>query len=426
MKQIPEILVEKAEILEQYYNIHYPELAPLVKQCFLNTIETTVKQLQDGSYFVITGDIPAMWLRDSAAQVRHYLRYAELDRELGDIIEGVIQQQIKFVNLDPYANAFNESANGKGHQDDTLLHPHVWERKYEVDSLCAPLYLSYEYWKRTGCTSIFNDDYLDMLSNVLKIFGIEQKHEDSSYYFQRHNGAKTDTLTNKGKGRPVNDTGMTWSGFRPSDDCCKFGYLIPANMMAVVALGYGEEICREVYKNSEYAERYSVLKNEIRDGIEDYGIVKHPVYGDIYAYETDGYGNYNLMDDANSPSLLAMPYLDYCDMNDIRYQNTRRFVLSEDNPYYHSGALASGVGSPHTPQGMIWHIGIIMRAMTSHSDEEIKDCLAMLAKTHAGTNFMHEAFCPNDPSEYTRPWFAWANSLFADLLIVLMERNFFA
>ncbi len=426
MIKIPEILKEKATILEQYYKINYPDLAPLAKQCFLNTIQTTVKQLDDGNYFVITGDIPAMWLRDSAAQVRHYLRYAKSDLELSTIIAGVIKQQVKFVKLDPYANAFNESANGKGHQDDTELHPHVWERKYEVDSLCAPLYLSYEYWKVTGNNAIFDNDYLEMLNTIIKVFKIEQKHETSSYSFQRYHCAKTDTLVNQGKGRPVNDTGMTWSGFRPSDDCCKFGYLIPANMMAVVALSYGEEICREVYKNEEYAEKCRILKEEIKDGIEDYGIVKHPVYGDIYAYETDGYGNYNMMDDANSPSLLAMPYLHYCDLSDVRYQNTRRFVLSEDNPYYHSGTHASGVGSPHTPEGMIWHIGITMRALTSNDKEEIKDCLAMLAKTHAGTNFMHEAFDPNDPANYTRSWFAWANSLFADLLLVLLERDFFA
>ena len=426
MKQIPNILEEKAVELERYYQKNYPELAPLAKQCFLNTIETTVKQLEDGSHFVITGDIPAMWLRDSAAQVRHYLRYAKLDSELSEIIEGVIKQQVKFVLLDPYANAFNESASGIGHQDRTILHPHVWERKYEVDSLCAPLYLSHEYWKQTGNTAIFTEDYLKMINAVIETFTTEQHHEKSPYYFERHDCVKTDTLVNQGKGRPVNHTGMTWSGFRPSDDCCKFGYLIPANMMAVVALGYAEEICSEVYKNAEVAEKCRALKEEIQDGIEDYGIVKHPVHGEIYAYETDGFGNYNLMDDANSPSLLAMPYLNYCDLSDTRYQNTRSFVLSEDNPYYHSGAYASGVGSPHTPEGMIWHIGIVMRALTSNKEEEIKDSLAMLAKTHAGTNFMHEAFDPNDPADFTRSWFAWANSLFADLLIVLKERNFFA
>lgn len=425
MKQIPGILEEKAAELEAYYKINYPDLAPLARQCFLNTIETTVKQPEEGSYFVITGDIPAMWLRDSAAQVRHYIRYAKEDQALREIIEGVIKKQVEFVNIDPYANAFNESGNGKGHQDETRLNPHVWERKYEVDSLCAPFYLSYAYWKQTGVTSIFTEDYINMVKAVLKVFTVEQRHENSPYYFRRHHCVKSDTLINNGKGRPVNHTGMTWSGFRPSDDCCKFGYLIPANMMAVVALTYAKEICLEVYKDVETAGKCDLLKEEIRDGINDYGIVEHAVYGRIYAYETDGFGNYNLMDDANSPSLLALPYLNYCGTADSMYQNTRKFILSEANPYYHTGRYAKGVGSPHTPKGMIWHIGIIMQALTSDRDEEIRQCLSMLAQTHAGTNFMHEAFDPDHPEEYTRPWFAWANSLFADLLVELMEKKFF-
>lgn len=425
MNQIPGILEEMAAELEAYYKINYPNLAPLARQCFLNTMETTVKQLENDSYFVITGDIPAMWLRDSAAQVRHYVRYAKKDKNLRNIIEGIIKKQVEFVNLDPYANAFNDSFSGQGHQDDTQLNPHVWERKYEVDSLCAPLCLAYAYWKETGEISIFNGDFLKMIDTVLKLFTIEQKHENSAYYFKRHDCAKTDTLVNNGKGRPVNYTGMTWSGFRPSDDCCKFGYLIPANMMAVVALSHGEEICRKIYKNTECAEKLKILMDEIKDGIEDYGIVQHPKYGSIYAYETDGYGNFNLMDDANSPSLLAMPYLNYCGIEDTIYQNTRSFVLSADNPYYYKGKYAVGVGSPHTPTGMIWHIGIIMQALTSNNDKEIKECLEILSKTHAGTNFMHEAFNSDNPEDFTRPWFAWANSLFADLLIVLMEKQFF-
>lgn len=423
--KIPQILLEKAEELETYYKAVCPDMAPFVKQCFLNTIETTAKQLEDGSYFVITGDIPAMWLRDSAAQVRHYVRYAREDKELQEILEGVIQKQAELVAIDPYANAFNESADGRGHQDITQLNPRVWERKYETDSLCAPLYLAYHYWKETNRENIFTDGFLTMLKLILKVFRTEQNHESSPYSFQRQNCAKTDTLINQGKGRPVNYTGMTWSGFRPSDDCCKFGYLIPANMMAVVALTYGAEIVREVYKDSELAAEYTGLAEEIQDGISDYGIVEKGGSGRIYAYETDGFGNYNLMDDANSPSLLAMPYLNYCSRDDELYKNTRRFVLSRENPYYSSGSFAAGIGSPHTPKGMVWHIGIIMQALTSDSEEEIRSCLSMLSATHDKTYFMHEAFHPDNPGEYTRPWFAWANSLLAELLITLKEKNFF-
>lgn len=424
--KIPDSLVQRANQLEAYYRIHYEPLAIPARQCFLNTIETTVKQLEDGSYFVITGDIPAMWLRDSASQVGLYVRFAKDDVQLQHILEGVIAKQAQLLCIDPYANAFNESANGRGHQDDTRLNAHVWERKYEVDSLCAPLMLGHRYWKVTGVTAIFSETYRDMIRNIVEVFTTEQDHKTSEYVFMRHGSVKSDTLPNKGKGRPVNVTGMTWSGFRPSDDCCKFGYLIPANMMAVKALDYAAEICRECFRDEVLAKRCEGLAEEIRDGILDYGVADHPKYGKIYAYETDGFGNYNFMDDANSPSLLAMPYLNYCRKDDPLYQNTRRFILSPDNPYYFEGSEAKGIGSPHTPDGYVWHIGIVMQALTSTSREEILACLDTLAKTHGGTNYMHEAFHPDRPNEYTRPWFAWANTLFAELLEELMSQDFFS
>lgn len=424
---IPESLKKHAAKLEEYYKEHCPALAPLAAQCFLNTMETTVKRAEDGGYFVITGDIPAMWLRDSAAQVRPYVKYAKEDKELQEILEGVISRQAQMVCVDPYANAFNESANGAGagYQDETLGNDHVWERKYEVDSLCAPLYLGYHYWKETGIARAFTDTYHEMIRIIVHTFTTEQDHRDSPYFFRRYNCVKTDTLPCKGKGRPVNVTGMTWSGFRPSDDSCCFGYLIPSNMMAVKALGFAEEICRDCLADTKLAEQCRELAEEIQEGIQAYGMVEHPKYGRIYAYETDGFGNHLLMDDANSPSLLAMPYLGYCGKEDIFYQNTRKFLLSGDNPFYYEGSLAKGMGSPHTPAGYVWHIGIVMQALTSGDREEIRECLDMLAKTHAGTNYMHESFDPSAPQEYTRPWFAWANTLFAELLDRLMEEEFF-
>ena len=423
--KIPEVLTKQAKELEQYYEEHYPPLAEMVGKCFLNTIETTVKELEDGSMFVITGDIPAMWLRDSAAQVRPYVRFANGDEELRRIIEGVIEKQAQFVCIDAYANAFNESNNGAGHKDDTLQNDHVWERKYEVDSLCAPLYLAHTYYKTIGSEKIFTDSFHEMIRCVARVFRTEQDHRQSEYSFQRYDAPVTDTLPRSGRGRPVNVTGMTWSGFRPSDDCCTFGYLIPANMMAEKALKYAAEFSRSGYRDEELAAECEKLSEEIEDGIRTYGTVLHPKYGRMYAYETDGFGNYNLMDDANSPGLLAMPYLEYCKKDDPLYRNTRCFVLSEDNPYYYSGTIAKGVGSPHTPEGYIWHIGIIMQALTSDDREEILDCLDLLSKTHAGTGYMHESFDPDDPEKYTRPWFAWANTLFAELLTNLKEEKFF-
>lgn len=422
--EIPEILKKRAAELEAYYRVHYEALAPLVSQCFLNTMETTVRQLEDGSYFVITGDIPAMWLRDSAAQVRPYVKYAKEDGKLQEILEGIIAKQAELVCIDPYANAFNESANGAGHKDDTILNDHVWERKYEVDSLCAPLYLGYLYWKTTGIDRIFTKGYYDMIETIADTFAVEQDHEKSAYFFRRRDTIEMDTLSNDGRGSAVKVTGMTWSGFRPSDDSCKFGYLIPSNMMAVKAMEHAEEICRECYKEEALAARCRTLSEAIREGIEKYGVVNHPKYGKLYAYETDGLGNYNLMDDANSPSLLAMPYLGYCGREEELYKNTRRFILSTDNPYYYEGTVARGMGSPHTYKGYVWHIGIVMQALTSGSREEIMECLDMLAKTHAGTGYMHESFDASEPEKYTRPWFAWANTLFAELLDQLAEEKF--
>ena len=426
MTQIPEILLKKAEELEQKTADCFPALKPLVKQCFLNTIETTVQQLSDGSYFVITGDIPAMWLRDSAAQVKPYIKYAKEDESLRVILRSIIEKHAFYVNMDPYSNAFNaaENHNEVGYADHTdWENGWIWERKYEVDSLCASLYLSYEYFKETGDRAIFTPALHQMIETIVKTFTAEQHHEQTSYFFVRDNCPESDTLPCDGRGRPVNpNTGMTWSGFRPSDDACQYGYLIPSNMMAVVALRYAAILSHEGFSDEALADHCTQLSKEIDKGIQSYGIVEHPVYGKMYAYETDGFGNYNLMDDANSPSLLAIPYLGYCDASDPIYQNTRRFILSKENPYYYEGTQAKGIGSPHTPKNYIWHISLSMQALTSTDEEEIRACMDSIARTHAGTNFMHEGFDVNDPSKFTREWFAWANTLFAQTVETLVNR----
>ncbi|MFZ2538788.1 MAG: glycoside hydrolase family 125 protein [Oscillospiraceae bacterium] len=423
---VPSILIEKANELEEKVLIKYPKLKPLIKQCFLNTMETTVKKLDNGSVFVITGDIPAMWLRDSTAQVKPYIKYVNEDDALKEMIKGVIAAQAYYINIDPYANAFNSTPkdNEHGNKDSTDFESKwVWERKYEVDSLCAPLFLAYEYYTKTNDKSIFTRAFRDMLENIVNTFFKEQKHEDSDYFFTRADCAQSDTLCNGGKGTSVSYTGMTWSGFRPSDDACKFGYLIPANMMAVVALKYACIMAEEGYEHTMLAQKCLEIANEIDDGIQAYGIVEHPTYGKIYAYETDGMGNYNLMDDANSPSLLAIPYIGYRSANDEVYQNTRRFILSEDNPYYFVGTEAKGIGSPHTPKNYIWHISLIMQILTSTDQTEIDKCINTIATTHAGTNFMHEGFDVNNSNHFTREWFAWANTLFAQMVERLVDEK---
>ena len=416
---IPKILLQKARELEDRAREKLPGLAPLAKQCFLNTIETTVTQLEDGSYFVITGDIPAMWLRDSAAQLKPYVPYAKEDEDLQAILRSVIQKYTFYVRLDPYTNAFNSKPQRGYTEDDrsNFQSGWIWERKYEVDSLCAPLYLAHQYYQVTGDKSIFTEEFRLMIQTIADTFTTEQRHDRSPYWFIReHAWAPSDTLPMNGRGRPVNFTGMTWSGFRPSDDSCKFGYLIPSNMMAAVALDYAGELLQAGFEDPALEARCKSLAAEIRDGIETYGVCDHPKYGRIYAYETDGFGNYNLMDDANSPSLLSIPYIGYKPAEDPIYQNTRRFVLSQDNPYYFVGKAAKGIGSPHTPPRYIWHIGLVMQILTSLDPAEKRECLDMLARTHAGTNYMHEGFDADDPARFTRPWFAWANTLFAQML----------
>jgi uncharacterized protein len=396
-----------------------PKLARMFARCFPNTLQTTITRLPDGTTFVITGDIPAMWLRDSAAQVRPYLALAAADADMADLLDGVVRRQLRYILHDPYANAFNESPNGHGHQRDmTEMSALVWERKYEIDSLCYPLQLAYLLWKAAGRTSHFDQTFYDAARAILDLWTREQRHaSDSPYRFERANTIPIDTLPHDGRGTPVAETGMTWSGFRPSDDACTYGYLVPANMFAVIVLGYLVEIATQVLGDAALAAEAQQLRQAIDAGIQTHGKVEHPRHGTIYAYETDGLGNYNLMDDANVPSLLSLPYLGYCAKDDPIYLNTRAFVLSPDNPYFNRGAVAEGVGSPHTPKGYIWHIALAMQGLTAADPAERERMLDLLERTDAGAELMHEGFSADDPGQFTRPWFAWANSLFSELVL---------
>ncbi|WP_339302601.1 glycoside hydrolase family 125 protein [Paenibacillus sp. FSL R5-0519] len=397
----------------------YPELNQMFKNCFTNTMATTIQRKEDGTTFVITGDIPAMWLRDSAAQVRPYLVLASEDEDIADMIAGLVERQLNYILLDPYANAFNETESGKGHQEDlTQMNDWIWERKYEIDSLAYPIQLSYLLWKNTGRTTQFNDTFRKATQIIMQLWQVEQHHETKSpYTFQRLDAPETDTLSREGRGTETAYTGMTWSGFRPSDDRCEYGYLIPSNMFAVVALRYLQEIAEVVFEDKGLSATAQQLEEQINKGIQDYGTVEHPEYGTIYAYETDGKGNHNLMDDANVPSLLSLPYLGYVDENDEVYQNTRRFILSSHNPYFYEGTAAAGIGSPHTPDGYIWHIALSMQGLTTTDRNEKLRLLQLIQQTDAGTGLTHEGFSANDPHEYTRPWFSWSNMLFSELMM---------
>ncbi len=402
------------------------KLAWMFGNCFPNTLETTVHYTdKDGEddTFVYTGDIHAMWLRDSGAQVWPYVRFANKDPKLKKMIRGVILRQLKCINFDPYANAFNKDPMPNGEwMKDTGMKPELHERKYEIDSLCYPIRLAYYYWKVTGDATIFGEEWQKAIENILKTFKEQQRKNGlGPYKFLRVTNRALDTVCNDGWGAPVKPVGLIASVFRPSDDATTFLFLVPSNFMAVSSLRKSAEILSVVNKRTDLASECTNLADEVHSALMKHAIYNHPKYGKIYAYEVDGFGNRLLMDDANVPSLLGMGYLGDVDINDEVYQNTRRFVWSEDNPYFFKGKAGEGIGGPHIGYDMAWHMSIMMKAFTAQSDEEIRHCMRMLVSTDAGTGFMHESFDVNNADRYTRSWFAWQNSLFGELILKLID-----
>lgn len=403
-----------------------PKLAWMFGNCFPNTLDTTVHYSDstgDDDTFVYTGDIPAMWLRDSGAQVYPYVQFAAKDKKLAKMIRGVILRQFKCIGLDPYANAFNNGPTGKGwHSDETEMGPDVFERKYEIDSLCYPIRLAYAYWQATGDTSIFGEAWRKAISNILRVFKEQQRKTSlGPYHFLRMTDRAYDTVGWDGYGAPVKPVGLIASMFRPSDDATSLPFLVPSNFMAVSSLRKSADILAKVGNNTVMAKECADLADEVSAALRKYAIVDHPKYGKVYAYEVDGFGNHLLMDDANVPSLLAMGYLGDVPLDDPIYQNTRRFVWSEDNPWFFRGKVGEGIGGPHIGYDMVWPMSVMMKAFTSTNDTEIRQCVKWLLTTDAGTGFMHESFNKDDASKYTRPWFAWQNTLFGELTLKLIN-----
>jgi len=274
--------------------------------------------------------------------------------------------------------------------------------------------LAWSYWKTTGDRSIFNDDYAKALDNILSTLQREQDHPRNSRYSHKE-------LAENGRGRSVGYTGMIWTGFRPSDDACYYNFLIPSEMFAVVALGDMAEIERDVYHNVVKANEAKALRDEVQRGIQTYGLVLVPKYGYIYAYEVDGLGHAILTDDANIPSLLSAPYLGYSQSNDRYYENTRRFLLSQDNPSFYQGQVARGIGSFHTPDHWIWPLALIVQGMTATSNNEKQDILTQLLASDPGDHLLHESFDPNDPRRFTRQDFGWPNALFSEFVMTQFQ-----
>jgi meiotically up-regulated gene 157 (Mug157) protein len=351
----------------------------------------------DGTAYIKTGDIPAEWLRDASAQVRPYLFYAKNDPEIAGLLRGMIARMGKYLQVDPYANAFT-------------IDYRVWEQKFELDSLAYPITLAWTYWKVTGDSSIFTGDFSLGLDKDLETMEREQDHPRNSKYTHKE-------MPLAGRGNPVKYTGMIWTGFRPSDDACTYNFLIPSEMMAVVSLGELAEIERDVYHNLMKSQRASSLRAEVQNGIQTFGEVFTPNYGYIYAYEVDGLGKSIIMDDANIPSLLSAPYLGYTKTTSLLYKNTRKFLLSGDNPTYFTGKFASGIGSPHTTDGYIWPLALIMEGMTADSSTERNDVLGELLASDPGDHLLHESFNANDPTKFSRVDFGWPNALFSEFVM---------
>jgi meiotically up-regulated gene 157 (Mug157) protein len=405
-----------------------PKLAWMFENCFPNTLDTTCEhKMVNGKpdTFVITGDIHAMWLRDSSAQVFPYITFAKKDKALQTMLAGVIYRQTKCILIDPYANGFNEGPTGSEWESDkTDMKKELHERKWEIDSLCYPIRLAYNYWKNTNDTSIFDAEWEKAMETVYKTF-VEQQRKDNlgPYKFTRVTDRQGDTLLNFGYGSPVKPVGLIVSSFRPSDDASLFGFLIPSNLFAVTSLRQVAEIMRKVRNNGSFAGKCEALANEVEAAVKKYGICEHPEFGKVYAFEVDGFGSRVFMDDANVPSLLALPYLGCVELNDPIYQNTRKMVLSDSNPYFFKGKAGEGIGGPHIGFDYVWPMSIVMRANTSTDMAEIKKCVQMLRDTDGNTGFMHESFHKDNAADFTRSWFAWANTLFGELIYRLVNEG---
>lgn len=409
-----------------------PELAWLFGNCYPNTLDTTVHlDMLDGrpDTFIVTGDIDAMWLRDSSAQVWPYLPLARGDKALQRLYRGLIHRQARCIAIDPYANAFlpdprSRAALGWALHDDTEMRPGVAERKWEVDSLCWPVRLAHGYWRASGDTAPFDDDWRAAMHSVLATFRTQQRrHDRGPYHFQRLSEVASENPPLSGYGNPTRPVGLIHSMFRPSDDACLYPLSVPSNFFAVTSLRQLATMSDTIHHDRRFATDCRALADEVEQALHRYGPMDGGPGGDVWAYEVDGFGNQVFMDDANSPSLSSLAYLGACDRGDARYRRTRALAWSHRNPYFFDGTAAQGIGGPHQGLRMVWPMSITMRALTSDDDAEIARCLHWLRTTHAGTGFMHEAFDQDDPAKYTRSWFAWANSLFGELIVTLAAQR---
>ena len=389
----------------------FPQLETLIPSARFNRVANaldslfnkTLTRLDNGRPFIITGDIPAMWLRDSTWQVAPLLHSNHPD--VINLLIELSKTQVQQFLIDPYANAFNPAPNGNcWHKDFLDQSPWVFERKFELDSLASVLFLARKIIEKYDRWDHIDTSFQEALHLMLTVARREQRHDPDSYIFKRNNGVAHDSLSHDGRGAPTTYTGMIYSAFRPSDDACTYGYLIPSNMFFLNEL-------EQLPEKLKSAESISIAA-DIHHGLQKYAIIDGR-----YAYEVDGLGNSLFIDDANIPSLLSLPLLGSVEFSDNVYLATREFILSNKNPYFFSGSKATGIGSQHTPHNYVWPIALAVEALTAPSIERKLETLEILENTDAGTGNMHEAFNVDNPEEFTRPWFSWADMMYVELVL---------
>ncbi|KAI1352340.1 hypothetical protein F5Y01DRAFT_92813 [Xylaria sp. FL0043] len=440
-----------------------PDLARLFENTFPSTTDTTVKfhtsgstntkrdQANTGAYdegqwdgpqsFIITGDIIAEWLRDSTNQLSPYQALAKKDPKIYQLILGAINTQSEFVIESPYCNAFQPppisnlpiTSNG---QDD-IVHPiydpsFVFECKYELDSLAHFLALGNDFNEHTGSKEFLTPRWYQALKTLLDVLAEQAqptfnpetgRFRRNHYTFSRVTNIGTETLNLNGVGNPLNDgTGLIRSAFRPSDDATILGFFIPANAQMAMELKRTAKILKDAGKDG-LAQSVSQWSEKITKGIWEHGVVEHRQFGKVFAYEVDGYGSSILMDDANYPSLLALPLMGFVNANDETYQNTRRMLLSKSsNPYYLEGKDFHGIGGPHIGLMNAWPMSLLVQARTSDNDEEIRECIDLVLRS-SKLGLIHESVDVIRLSSYTRSWFAWANGVFASTILDIAKRK---
>lgn len=407
-----------------------PELAWMFENCYPNTLDTTVRLgTVDGKVdaFVVTGDIEALWLRDSSCQLWSYVQLAKEDPDLQQLFRGLINRHVRCILLDPYANAFSFDSKEKplswAIDDMTEMRPGVAERKWEIDSLCYVIRLAHGYWKQTGDLTPFDGEWERAMHTVVATLREQQRtHGPGPYHFQRKSEVPIDTQALGGYGNPARPIGLVYSMFRPSDDACMYSLFVPGNHLAVVSLRQLAEMAGHVLNDPAFASQCSTFAAEIEVALRQYGLIRE-AQAELWAYEVDGFGNQLFMDDANSPSLCALPYLGCCAPNDPIYLRTRARAWSMSNPYFIRGSAAEGIGSPHVDLNTVWPMSYITRAITSTDSDEIWHCLRWIKMTQAGTGFIHESLNKDNPAQFTRPWFAWANSYFGELIVKLSQER---